>query len=81
MINVGVFGDIIVGGFSCVGWILFDDVDVMIVVLGGNDFLCGILFEVSCVNLDGIFKVVEDVGVDIMLVVLEVLLNYGFVFK
>lgn len=81
VINAGVSGDTTAGGLSRVGWTLSDDVDAMIVALGGNDFLRGIPPEVSRANLDGILKAAQDAGVDTMLVALEASSNYGPAFK
>lgn len=59
MINGGVLGDIIMGGLFCVVWMLMFEVDVMIVMFGGNDFLCGFDFVVSKVNIVGIVEIVK----------------------
>ena len=81
MINAGVSGDTTSGGLSRVDWTLTDDVDAMIVALGGNDLLRGIDPALSRANLDGILKAAAARGVDVLLVGMEAPGNYGPDFK
>lgn len=81
LINAGVSGDTTAGGLARVDWTLTDDVDAMIVALGGNDYLRGIDPAVSRSNLDGILSRAQDKGVDVMLVGLVAGANYGVDYK
>ena len=77
VINAGVSGDTTAGGLSRVGWTLTDDVDAMIVALGGNDFLRGLDPAASRANLDGILAAADAKGVEVLLVGLDAGSNYG----
>jgi acyl-CoA thioesterase-1 len=77
LVNAGVSGDTTAGGLSRVGWTLTDEVDGMIVALGGNDLLRGIAPEVARENLTGILEAAEDAGVEVLLAGLEAPGNYG----
>lgn len=77
VINAGVSGDTTAGGLSRVGWTLSDDVDAMIVALGGNDFLRGIDPSSSRANLRGILTAAQEADVEVLLVGLDATSNYG----
>ncbi len=77
VINAGVSGDTTAGGLSRVEWTLADDVDAMVVALGGNDFLRGIDPAVSRANLDGILDAAGARGVEVLLVGVDVGADYG----
>lgn len=77
LINAGVSGDTTAGGLSRVAWTLTDEVDAMIVALGGNDLLRAIDPSVSRANLDGILSAAGESGVEVLLVGLEAPGNYG----
>lgn len=77
LINAGVSGDTTAGGLSRVGWTLTDDVDAMIVALGGNDLLRGIAPDVARGNLEGVLRAAADRGVPVLLVGLSAPSNYG----
>ena len=77
LINAGVSGDTTAGGLSRVGWTLTDDVDALIVALGGNDLLRGIDPGVARNNLDGILKEATARGVPVLLVGMDAPSNYG----
>lgn len=77
MLNAGVSGDTTAGGLSRVDWTLSDDVDAMIVALGGNDLLRGIDPAVSRANLDGILRAAQARDLPVLLVGLEAPGNYG----
>jgi acyl-CoA thioesterase I len=81
VVNAGVSGDTTAGGLARVGWTLTPDVDVMIVALGGNDYLRGLDPAVSRANLDAILAAGQEAGVAMLLVGLEVGTNYGPAFK
>ncbi len=81
LINAGVSGDTTAGGLSRVDWTLTDEVDAMIVALGGNDLLRGIPPENSRANLDGILSAAKAAGVETMLIGLSAPGNYGPEYK
>ncbi|MEP0564940.1 MAG: arylesterase, partial [Paracoccaceae bacterium] len=81
VINAGVSGDTTAGGLSRIAWTLTDDVDALIVALGGNDLLRGIDPAVSRANLDGILKVARDKGLPILLIGMDAPANYGADFE
>ena len=77
LINAGVSGDTTAGGAARVDWTLTDEVDGMIVALGGNDFLRGIDPAVSRANLDAILSATDAAEVDVLVVGLVASPNYG----
>ena len=77
LINAGVSGDTTAGGLSRIGWTLTDDVDALIVALGGNDLLRGIDPGVSRANLDGILSAADATGLPVLLVGMDAPPNYG----
>ena len=79
--NAGVSGDTTAGGLARVDWTLTDDVDAMIVTLGGNDFLRGLPPELARANLDGILAKAAEQGVAVLLVGMEATNNYGPAYK
>jgi acyl-CoA thioesterase-1 len=81
VLNAGVSGDTTQGGLSRVGWTLTDDVDALIVALGGNDLLRGIDPAVSRANLDGILQAAGARGLPVLLVGMEAPGNYGPEYK
>lgn len=81
IVNAGVSGDTTAGGLSRVGWTLTPEVDAMMVILGGNDYLRGLDPAVSRANLDGILAAGKEAGVEILLVGLAVGTNYGADYK
>lgn len=77
VVNAGVSGDTTAGGLARVGWTLADDVDALIVALGGNDFLRGVDPAVSRANLDGILEAAGAEGVPVLLVGIRASGQYG----
>lgn len=77
LINAGVSGDTTAGGLARVDWTLTDDVDAMIVALGGNDLLRAIPPEASRANLDGILKAASTRNIPVFLIGLSAPGNYG----
>lgn len=77
VINAGVSGDTTAGGLSRIAWTLTDDVDALIVALGGNDMLRGIDPGLVRSNLDGILKAASDRGVPVLLIGMDAPSNYG----
>ncbi|QEW18883.1 Esterase TesA precursor [Marinibacterium anthonyi] len=81
LINSGVSGDTTAGGAARVDWTLGDDVQGMIVALGGNDLLRGIEPEVARANLETILKAAQAADVPVLLVGFEAPQNYGANYK
>ncbi|NVO24937.1 arylesterase [Donghicola mangrovi] len=81
ILNAGVSGDTTAGGLSRVDWTLTDDVDAMIVELGGNDLLRGVDPDVSRQNLSGILSAAQAKEVDVLLVGIEGTANFGADYK
>ncbi|MEL6101898.1 MAG: arylesterase [Pseudomonadota bacterium] len=77
LINAGVSGDTTAGGLSRIAWTLTDEVDAVIVALGGNDLLRGIDPANSRANLDGILQAARNAKVDVLLIGMEAPGNYG----
>ena len=81
VINAGVSGDTTAGGAARVTWSLTDEVDAMIVALGGNDLLRGIDPAVSRANLAAILDAAQDREVEVLLVGMRAPGNYGADYK
>ncbi|MDV4169419.1 arylesterase [Rhodovulum sp. FJ3] len=77
MINAGVSGDTTAGGLSRIDWTLTDDVDALIVALGGNDVLRGIPPETARANLTGILDRAAARDLPVLLIGITVPANYG----
>src|SRR6056297_502988 len=77
VINAGVSGDTTAGGAARVAWSLTEDVDAMIVALGGNDLLRGIDPAVSRANLEAILREAKARDVAVLLVGMTAPGNYG----
>ncbi len=81
LINAGVSGDTTAGGLARIDWTLSDDVDGVIVSLGGNDLLRGLSPAESRANLDGILAAISVRGLPVLLVGFAAPLNYGPEYK
>ena len=77
LINAGVSGETTAGGLRRIDWSLTEDVDAMILNLGGNDFLRGIDPDLTRANLAGILQAAQARGVAVLLVGLKANGNYG----
>lgn len=77
IINAGVSGDTTAGGLARAEWTLTDEVDALIVALGGNDVLRGIAPRTARANLEGILRVAAAAEVPVLLVGIDVPGNYG----
>lgn len=77
IINAGVSGDTTAGGLSRIEWTLTDEVDAVIVALGGNDMLRAIDPAVSRANLDGLLAVVRARELPVLLAGMLAPGNYG----
>lgn len=56
IINAGVSGDTTAGGLARLGWVLTDEIDLLIISLGGNDVLRGLPPKESKKNLSAIIE-------------------------
>ncbi|MEM9048451.1 MAG: arylesterase [Pseudomonadota bacterium] len=81
VLNAGVSGDTTAGGRARLDWTLSDDVDGVIVELGGNDLLRGIDPAESRANLDAILAELSARGLPAILAGLPAPLNYGPEYK
>jgi acyl-CoA thioesterase-1 len=81
VINGGVSGDTTAGGAARVAWSLGEEVDAMIVALGGNDVLRGIDPAESRRNIAAILQEAEARKVRVLLVGLRAPGNYGADYK
>lgn len=77
VVNGGVSGDTTQGGLARIEWAIADDIDGVIVELGGNDLLRGIDPRVTGQNLDGILAVIAAKGLPMILAGLPAPPNYG----
>lgn len=81
IINAGVSGDTTAGGLSRVDWSLTDEVDAVIVALGGNDLLRGAPLQSIESNLEQIIAKIEAKDLPIMLVGYRATSNFGPEYK
>lgn len=81
LINGGVSGETTAGGAARIDWSLTDDVDAMILTLGGNDLLRGIDPAVTRANLDAIIDAAQTRDVEVLLVGLLAFRNLGNDYK
>ena len=79
--NAGVSGDTTAGGLARIEWTLAFEPDALIVVLGGNDLLRGILPEHSRESLNGILAAASNRGLPVLLAGHEAPSNYGPEYK
>ncbi len=81
VINGGVSGETTAGGAARIGWSLTDEIDAMILTLGGNDMLRGLDPEAARANLSVILDAARERGVKVLLVGMPVPGNYGPAYK
>lgn len=81
LVNAGLNGDTTAGGLARIEWTLSGEVDGVIVALGGNDMLRGILPTSSRENLDSIVALLTQRELPVMLVGLPAPTNFGPEFK
>jgi acyl-CoA thioesterase-1 len=77
VVNGGVSGDTTAGGLARIDWALTDDIDGVIVALGGNDMLRGLPTAAMRDNLDGILAAIDRRGLPVILAGLPSPANYG----
>lgn len=77
VINGGVSGDTTSGGARRIEWALSDDVDAVVVALGGNDLLRGVDPALTRENLDTILAEIGERDLPVILAGLPAPANYG----
>lgn len=77
VINAGVSGDTTAGGAARAAWTLTEDVDALIVALGGNDILRGIDPVVARENLRAILQTAAGQEVPVLLIGISAPGNFG----
>lgn len=77
VVNAGSSGDTSEAGRSRLGWVLQDDVDAVIVVLGANDALRGIDPAVARRNLDAILTTLAEQGIPTLFAGMKAPRNMG----
>lgn len=81
LINGGVSGDTTAGGLRRVDWLMTDDVDAVIVTLGGNDLLRGTPLNTIEANLDQILRKIAAKGKPALFVGYRATANFGPEYK
>ncbi len=77
VVNAGVSGDTTAGGQARLGWSLTDDIDAVLVNLGGNDMLRGVPPEETRKNLDAILSELTARGLPTLLIRVPASMNFG----
>ncbi|WP_425450825.1 arylesterase [Pseudoroseicyclus aestuarii] len=77
LVNAGVSGDTTAGGLARLDWTLTEDVDALMVNLGGNDFLRGLDPAEVRANLSAILGGAAERDLPVLLVGIEATANYG----
>ncbi|WP_259772882.1 arylesterase [Aliiroseovarius crassostreae] len=77
VINAGVSGDTTAGGRARLGWSLTDEVDLVLVNLGGNDMLRGLPATETRRNLDAILTEINTRNLPSVLIRVPASLNFG----
>lgn len=81
LVNAGVSGDTTAGGAARIDWTLTDNVDAIIVALGGNDLLRGLDPAQARANLDAIVSAATQKNVRVLLVGMSAPSNFGASYK
>lgn len=81
VINAGVSGDTTAGGHARLGWSLTDDIDVVLVNLGGNDMLRGLPPEETRKNLEAILTELSVRELPSILIRVPASMNFGLAHK
>lgn len=81
VVNGGVSGDTSAGGASRIAWSLTDDIDAVLVALGGNDMLRGLSPEETRANLDAILGEIQSRGLPVLLIGMSASENFGSGYK
>ncbi|WP_371168220.1 arylesterase [Aliiroseovarius sp. 2305UL8-7] len=81
VVNGGVSGDTSAGGAARLGWALSDDIDAVLVALGGNDMLRGIDPQATYDNLDKILTELSVRNLPTLLIGIPGPANFGPEYK
>jgi len=81
VINAGVSGDTTAGGAARAAWTMTDDVQALILALGGNDVLRGLAPSEARQNLQSILTVAQAKNIPVLLVGISAPFNYGEEYK
>ncbi len=79
--NAGVSGDTTAGGAARIDWTLSDKPQGLIVLLGGNDMLRGMLPADAKTNLSAILSAAQAQGVEVLLIGMLAPGNFGPAYK
>lgn len=79
--NAGVSGDTTAGGAARIDWTLSDKPQGLIVLLGGNDMLRGMLPAMAKENLSAILSAAQAQGVEVLLIGMLAPGNFGPAYK
>lgn len=79
--NAGVSGDTTSSGLSRLDWSVPDDTDLVILELGANDMLRGIMPEVTAANLDRMITRLQERKIPVLLVGMFAAPNLGADFQ
>ena len=77
IINAGVSGDTTAGGLRRIDWVISQGPDLILIELGANDGLRGIPITEVTSNLNEMIDKVQNAGIDVMLVGMQIPPNYG----
>lgn len=77
VVNGGVSGETTAGSLQRLDWTISDDIDAVLVAIGGNDLLRGIPLDTVEQNLDQIVARIRDKGLPVMLVGYRATANFG----
>lgn len=81
IVLAGVSGETTAGGLARLDWALTDEMQGIILELGGNDILRGIEPEEARANLRAMLEICRDRGLEVLLVGVPVAANYGPEYK
>lgn len=77
VVNAGVSGDTTAGGAARIDWTLTEDVDALMIALGGNDVLRGLSPAEARANLTAMLEAAKARGLPVLLVGIAAPGNYG----
>lgn len=77
VVNGGVSGDTTAGGAGRIDWSLTDEIDAVIVALGGNDALRGLPVAAAYLNLASILNNIQSRNIPVLLVGIHAPTNFG----
>jgi acyl-CoA thioesterase-1 len=77
VVNAGVSGDTSAGGLARLDWVLGQQIDVLVVELGGNDALRGQSLDATESNLRQIVQRGLESGARVLLLGMDIPTNYG----